>query len=114
ATRPGRLRDVGPELPGRLHRAVFGLHAVRDLPEVVAIGVEVVGREALLDSPERPAPAELVGVVDELAVALLAERREGLRRAAGVSVDGAPLGGPGDVVVARATNRSDLARDVLL
>jgi hypothetical protein len=52
---------------------------------VVAVGVEVVGREALLDPPERPAPAELVGVVDKLAVALLAERLEGLRRAAGVA-----------------------------
>ena len=37
-----------------------------------------------------------------------------LRRAAGVGVDGLPLGGPGDVVVARAADRADVAGQVVL
>ena len=54
--------------------------------------------------------AELVDVVDVLAVALGPQRGDGLRRAAGVGVDRLPLGRPGDVVVARAAHRADIGR----
>ena len=111
---PVDLGEVRREPPGRLHRPVLRPEARRELAQVLAVRVQVVRREAVLDAPERPRPAELVGVVDELAVALLAKRLEGLRRATGVGVDRAPLGRPRDVVVARAADRTDVGRDVLL
>jgi hypothetical protein len=46
---------------------------------MLAVGVEVVRRISILDAPEGLAPTELVGVEDELPVALRAERLEGLR-----------------------------------
>ena len=72
-------------------------------------------RKAGRDPSEIGAVVELVRVIDELALALRAERGQGLGRASGMDICGVPLGRPGDEVVAGAADRPDVAgRRVLL
>src|SRR3990172_12602203 len=82
---------------------------------MLPVGVHVVPRVTLAAAPEiARSPAVLVGVVDVLARTLGLERGEGLRRAADVRVEGAPLGGPVDVLRASAADGTNVPRDLLL
>ena len=88
----------------------------RQLPQLLAARVHVVRREPVAGAVEvDAAPAELVGVVDQLAAAPCSRSvAMRLRRAADVGVHGLPLGRPRDVVLARAAHRPDRRRHAVL
>ena len=112
ADRPELQRRRRQERPDGLG-CTRGLEQRGQRAQLPAGRVQVVGCCPAGDSLEVAAMGELVGVVDQLTVALAAQGRQRLRRAAGMDVHRPPFRRPGDEVVARAADGADIGRDSL-